>query len=91
VTGMAYASPPSYYNFWPYWQTAYREVYVTSSYLKENTIVRAEFNLYNTKDEKLLWNGESDTVYSKDFEKLGKSYAKMLVNQLKKDKVIGKK
>ena len=38
-----------------------------------------------------MWNGESDTVYSKDFEKLGKSYAKMLVNQLKKDKVIGKK
>jgi hypothetical protein len=91
VTGVAYAPPPGYYNFWPYWQAAYRDVYVTSSYLKENTIVRAEFNLYNTKDEKLLWNGESDTVYSKDFGKLGKSYAKMLVNQLKKDKVIGKK
>jgi hypothetical protein len=88
---MAYAPPPGYHNFWPYWQTAYREVYITNSYLKDNTIVRAEFNLYNTKDEKLLWNGESDTVYSKDFEKLGKSYAKMLVNQLKKDKVIGKK
>ncbi|HJX96530.1 MAG TPA: hypothetical protein VJ324_12975 [Candidatus Acidoferrum sp.] len=90
VTGVAYVPPPGYYNFWPYWQAAYREV-VISSYLKENTIVRAEFNLYNTRDEKLLWNGESDTVYSKDFGKLGKSYAKMLVNQLKKDKVIGKK
>jgi hypothetical protein len=30
-------------------------------------------------------------IYSKDFGKLGKSYAKMLVNQSKKDKVIGKK
>ncbi|HEY6265367.1 MAG TPA: hypothetical protein VIW93_11240 [Candidatus Acidoferrum sp.] len=36
-------------------------------------------------------NGESDTVYSKDFGKLGKSYAKMLVDHWKKDKVIGKK
>jgi hypothetical protein len=34
VTGMAYAPPPGYYNFWSYWQTAYREVYVKSSYLK---------------------------------------------------------
>jgi hypothetical protein len=57
---------------------------VTSSYLKEYTVVRAEFNLYNTKDEKLLWSGERDTVYSKDFEKLGKDYANMLVKQLKK-------
>jgi len=36
----------------------------TSSYLKENTIVSAEFNLYNTKDEKLVWSrGETVSVY----------------------------
>jgi hypothetical protein len=91
VTGAVYVPPPGYYNFWPYWHAAYADVYVTSSYLKENIIVRAEFNLYNTKDEKLLWNGESDTVYSKDFGKLGKNYAKMLVKRLKNDEVIGKK
>jgi hypothetical protein len=68
------------YNFWPCWQ-ANRNVQVTSSYLKEDTIVRAEFNLYSTQDERPLWNGESDTVFSKDFEKLAKSYAKMLVDQ----------
>ncbi len=91
VTSAIYVPPPGYYSFWPYWYSTYGDMYVTSSYLKENTIVRAEFNLYNTRDEKLLWNGESDTVYSKDFGKLGKNYAKMLVNQLKRDKVIGKK
>jgi hypothetical protein len=53
--------------------------------------VRVEFNLYYVKDEKLVWSGESDTVYSKDFEKLGRDYAKTLVNQLKKDGVIRKK
>jgi hypothetical protein len=62
----------------------------TTSYMEENTIVSAEFNLYNTKDEKLLWSGETHTVYSKDFGKLGKEYAGALVRQLKKDKVIGK-
>jgi hypothetical protein len=91
VTGVMYVPPPGYYNFWPYWTAANTDVYVTSSYFKENTIVRAEFNLYNTKNEKLIWNGESDTIYSKKFDEMGKSYAKMLVNQLKKDKVIGKK
>jgi hypothetical protein len=50
-----------------------------------------EFNLYEIKDERLIWSGESDTIYSTDFEKLGKEYAKAVVNQLKKDKVIRKR
>lgn len=91
VTGAVYVTPPGYYSFWPYWNTVYADVYTTSSYMKENVIVRAEFNLYNTKDEKLVWSGASDTLYSTDFEKLGKEYAKALVSQLKKDKVITKK
>jgi len=91
VTGGIWVPPPGYYNFWPYWNTAYGDFFPTSSYTKENVIVRVEFNLYNTKDEKLVWSGETDTVYSTDFEKLGKSYAKTLVDQLKKDKVISKK
>lgn len=91
ITGGIYVPPPGYYSFYPYWNVAYGSFYPTSSYTKENIIVRVEFNLYNVKDEKLVWNGESDTVYSKDFEKLAKEYAKALVNQLKKDKVIQKK
>lgn len=91
ITGGFYVPPPGYYTFWPYWSMASGQFYPTSSYMKENTMVRAEFNLYSTKDEKLIWSGETDTVYSKDFQKLGKQYAEMLVKQLKKDKVIGKK
>jgi hypothetical protein len=91
VTGTFYMPPPGYYTFWPYWNMTYTQFSTTSSYMEENTIVRAEFNLYYTKDEKLLWSGETDTVYSKDFGKLGKEYASALIKQLKKDKVIGKK
>ena len=91
ITGGIYVPPPGYYNFWPYWNMAYGNFYPTSSVTQQNIVVRAEFNLYNTKDEKLLWSGETDTIYSKDFEKLGKNYAKMMVNQMKRDKVIGKK
>ena len=91
VTGGVYMPPPGYYSFWPYWNMAYGNFISTSSYTQENIIVRVEFNLYYVKDEKLVWSGESDTVYSKDFEKLGRDYAKTLVNQLKKDAVIKKK
>ncbi|MGB9468513.1 MAG: hypothetical protein WBQ59_04110, partial [Candidatus Acidiferrum sp.] len=58
---------------------------------KEKIIVRVEFNLYSTKDERLIWSGETDTIYSTDFDKLAKGYAQTLVDQLKKDKVIRKK
>jgi len=94
VTGLAgpyYVPPAGYYSFWPYWNMAWGQVYETSSYVKEETYVSTEFNLYNTKDEKLLWSGETETVYSKDFGKLAREYARALVKQLKKDKVIGTK
>jgi hypothetical protein len=90
VTSSSYMPPPGYSTFWPYWNMTYSQFSATS-YMEENTIVSAEFNLYYTKDEKLLWSGETDTVYSKNFGKLGKEYANALVKQLKKDKVIGKK
>lgn len=91
VTGGVYVPPPGYYAFWPYWNMAFGQFVPTSSYTKENVIVRVEFNLYGVKDEKLVWSGESDTVYSTDFEKLAKDYAKTLVKQLKKDGVLRKK
>ena len=89
--GTYYAPPAPYYNFYPYMHMAWGQVYTTSSYTKENTIVSADFNLYDTKTEKLIWNGETETHYTKDFGKLAREYARALVKQLKKDKVIGKK
>jgi len=91
VTGGFYVPPPGYYTFWPYWNLAYASVYSTTSHIKQNTVIRAECNIYNVKDEKLIWSGESDTVLEKNFEKMGKGYAQSLYNQLKKDKVISKK
>jgi hypothetical protein len=91
LAGPLYVPPAAYSNFWPYWNMAWGNAYATSSYIKEETYVSTEFNLYNLKDEKLLWSGETDTVYTKDFGKLAREYARALVKQLKKDKVIGTK
>jgi hypothetical protein len=91
VTGGGYMPPPGYNSLWPYWNMANADSYPLNITTKENIIVRVEFNLYATKDEMLIWSGESDTLYSKDFRKLGKEYAQTLVNQLRKDKVLRKK
>jgi hypothetical protein len=69
--------PPGYYNFWPHWNLAYR-VYSTTPYINENTVIRAECNIYNSKDEKLIWSGESDTMLEKSFEKMGKGLPRPL-------------
>ncbi len=91
ITGGIYVPPPGYYTFWPYWNMAYGNFHPTSSYSREKIIVRVEFNLYSTKDERLIWSGETDTIYSTDFERLAKGYAQSLIEQLKKDKIIRKK
>jgi hypothetical protein len=70
---------------------AWGQTYRTSSSVKEYTYISTEFDLYDTKDEKLLWSGEPESVYSKDFGKLAGEYARTLVKQLKKDEVIGAK
>ena len=90
VTGGIWVPPPGYYGLYPYWNMAYGQFYATSWSTEENIVIRVEVNMYNVKDEKLVWSGETDTVYSKDFEKLGKDYANTLVKQLKRDKVIRK-
>jgi hypothetical protein len=87
-TKTIYMPPIAYQSFWPYWDMAFKQFSAKGSYLKENTIVSAEFNLYRTNDETLLWSGETDTVYSENFGKLAKEYASTLVKQLRKDKVL---
>jgi hypothetical protein len=87
-TKSIYMPPTAYQHLWPYWDMAFKQFSAKGSYLKENTVVSAEFNLYRINDETLLWSGETDTVYSENFQKLAKEYANTLVKQLKKDKVI---
>jgi hypothetical protein len=88
VSGGIYVPPKDYYTFWPYWNMSYDSA---NSNIKENIPVKVEFNLYSTRDERLIWSGETDTIYLSGFEKMRKQYAVALVNRLKKDKIISKK
>jgi hypothetical protein len=83
-----YVPPQGYYTFWPYWNMASDP---TTSIAGGNVPVRVEFNLYSTKDERLVWSGETDTIYYASFEKMRKQYALALVSRLRKDKIINPK
>ena len=88
VGGGIYVPPKDYYTFWPYWNMSYDSA---NSNITENIPVKVEFNLYSTSNERLIWSGETDTIYLGGFEKMRKQYAVALVNRLKKDKIISKK
>jgi hypothetical protein len=88
VSDGSYVPPPGYYTFWSYWDMAYDPA---NSPKQENAPVRVEFNLYSTKDERLVWSGETDTIYSSSFDKIRKQYALALVKRLKKDRIISKR
>jgi hypothetical protein len=88
TSGGTYVPPQGYYTFWPYWNMASDPA---NSISKEDAPVRVEFNLYSTKDERLVWSGETDTIYLSSFEKMRKQYALALVNRLRRDKIISKK
>jgi len=90
TTGGSYVPPTGYYTFWPYWNAAYSGLQPDGSYKQDDTLIRVEFNLYSTRDERLVWSGETDRVHSNDFEKAGKEYATKLVNELRKAKIIRK-
>jgi hypothetical protein len=87
VSNGSYVPPQGYYTFWSYWNMAYDP----ANFPKESVPIRVEFNLFSTSDDRLVWSGETDTIYPRSFDKMRKQYALVLVNRLRKDKIISKK
>ncbi|MGB9448637.1 MAG: hypothetical protein WBR26_26840 [Candidatus Acidiferrum sp.] len=83
-----YVPPTGYYTFWPYWNVAYGDFDPGNPSTMQDGIIRVEFNLYSTRDERLVWSGETGAISSKYFEKVESEYAETLLSRLKKDKVI---
>ena len=62
VPGTAYQVPHGYYSrFGPYYSRSY-SVSQTAGYMREETRVRLETNLYGTADEALIWSAISETI-----------------------------
>jgi hypothetical protein len=90
IPGQSYAVPYAYYrSFYGYYGTIYRQVY-TPDYLREDTAVRVETNLYAATPGSgdLIWTGTSDSFNPKSAQKVIDGLVKLVVKELKKQGIL---
>ena len=74
--------PGAYPTFWGYYGWAYPMVY-SPGYLVTDQVVRLETDVYDLKDDKLVWAGMSDTFNPASTQSLVTEVSKSVVTQLK--------
>jgi hypothetical protein len=80
--------PAPYYRTWPgYYSMGYTAVY-TPSYTVEDRYVMAETNLYDVATEKLIWTAASETKIEGKVQKLIKTYVAVIMDAMRKEKVV---
>jgi len=89
VPGTVYFPPP-YYGTWPdYYGYGFRYMY-SPGYIAEDEYAVIETNLYESRNDKLVWAASSETVMSDSKQSLIKSYIAIIVNTMAGDGLLGK-
>ena len=89
VPGTVYFPPP-YYGTWPdYYGYGFRYMY-SPGYIAEDEYAVIETNLYESRNDKLVWAASSETVMSDSKQSLIKSYIAIMVNTMAGDGLLGK-
>ncbi len=81
VPPVAYAPPPGYYGFYPYYAGGYTAVY-SPGYVNERQVVYLETNAYDAQQEKLVWSGISKTFDYSSIEGVSASVADTIARAL---------
>jgi hypothetical protein len=89
IPGQIYTPYPYYNSFYGYYGTIYPVVY-SPDYLRVERTAQIETNFYSTvkPDGELIWTGTSDTVNPRSPLKAIDAVAKIIVQQLEKEKII---
>ena len=90
IPGMAYAVPYPYYrSFYGYYGAVYPVVY-SPDYLREDTTVRVETNVYavTSGEGELVWTGVSDTFNPRSADKVIDALSKLLVKELTRQSIL---
>ena len=89
IPGQAYTPYPYYNTFYGYYGTIYPVVY-SPDYLRVDKTAQIETNFYSTtkEDGELIWTGTSDTVNPRSPMKAIDAVAKLIVQQLEKERII---
>ena len=89
VPGTAYFPPP-YYGTWPdYYGYGYRYIY-SPGHIAEDEYAVIETNLYETRNDKLVWAASSETVMGDSSHELIKSYIGIMVNEMVKHELLAR-
>jgi hypothetical protein len=89
IPGQAYVPYPYYNTFYGYYGAIYPVVY-SPDYLRVDKTAQIETNFYSTSkpDGELIWTGTSDTVNPRSPMKAIDAVAKLIVQQLEREKII---
>ena len=90
IPGSAYVVPYPYYrSFYGYYGAVYPVVY-SPDYLREDTTVRVETNVYavTSGEGELVWTGVSDTFNPRSADKVIEALSKLLVKELQKQSIL---
>jgi hypothetical protein len=75
--------PANYQTFYPYYEGA-KTKYDDPAYFDKNDVYVIETNIYSLKENKLIWNGITNTVDPKSIEKAITSLARTITNEMKR-------
>lgn len=89
VPGQPYMPYPYYGSFYGYYGAVYPVVY-SPDYLREDTTVRVETNVYavTSGEGQLVWTGVSDTFNPSSADKVIDALSKLIVKELQKEAII---
>ncbi len=89
VPGQPYMPYPYYGSFYGYYGAVYPVVY-SPDYLREDTTVRVETNVYavTSGDGQLVWTGVSDTFNPSSADKVIDGLSKLIVKELQKEAIV---
>jgi hypothetical protein len=89
IPGQAYVPYPYYGSFYGYYGAVYPVVY-SPDYLREDTTVRVETNVYAVRgtDGELVWTGVSDTFNPSSADKVIDGLSKLVVKELQKAAIL---
>lgn len=77
-----------YYNtFWGYYNNWYPNIY-SPGYYDESKVYYLETNLYDARNEQLIWAAQSKTYDPTNIESFLKGYVKSIYEQMEKDGLI---
>jgi hypothetical protein len=89
IPGQPLAPYPWYGSFYGYYSALYPVVY-SPDYLREDTTVRVETNVYSVTsgEGQLLWTGVSDTFNPRSAQKVIDGLSKLIVKELQKEGLL---